>query len=81
MKVFDVSFANDLCSGRQPVPVFAEDAASAVRIAVRAVNKRREQYVENVGPARKQFIEFNPIQDITAEEVVEVKIVRNQVAY
>jgi hypothetical protein len=83
MKLFDVTFGNDLCSGRHPVAVFAEDAASAVRIAVRAVNKRREDSEVRLKPNGRPFEDVTNFSryETTAEDVVEVKVVRSQVAY
>jgi hypothetical protein len=84
MKVFDVTFRNDLFTNRAPIAVFAEDAAQATRIAVRAVNKlRQENGLEVVSKSishASSYIQMKPLEDLTAEEVVKVEVVRDRVA-
>lgn len=83
MKVFDVTFRNDVLRGVAPLPVFAEDAAQATRIAVRAVNNKRQESYGKTNYAAK----FTPgtggsvfDDSLTAEDVVKVEVVRDQVA-
>jgi hypothetical protein len=84
MKVFDVTFRDDLCANRPPIAIFAEDAAQATRIAVWTVNKLRQandhEVVSNSISYSSSYIQFKPLEDLTAEEVVKVEVVRDRVA-